>query len=298
MKKRTVSVAFLLCALLAALAFLPACGADPSVGDAEKTSQGISDTVEVGDLVNFGTVEFDAYYGGTYSEAPDWKVLKIEGSNALVITEDAIEMRPYFEDYGELASEADRQAAESGIENLDEFNRAIGATWERSSLRRWLNTEFYSGLSAELAKHVVSAHVVTGDNPAFGTYGGADTEDMVFLLSIEEASEYFAADADRKASLSLGSETNAAVKDRYGFDVRSELGSGCRWWLRSPGSYPSTGAYVDSSGGTDYNPSASGNDGSVFDGISGSQVDADPCFIGVRPAMWVQLPSNLVAASE
>lgn len=294
MKKRTAAEVILAFALLAAMAFLPACGADSSVGDAENASQSISDTVEVGDSVNFGTVEFDAYYGGAYSEAPEWKVLEIKDGNALVITKDVIELRPYFEGYSELASAAEQQAFESGIEDLDEYNKAIGATWEQSSLRQWLNTEFYDGLSAELAEHVVPARIATNDNPVFGTYGGEDTEDRVFLLSVEEASEYFATDADRKASLSFESETNAAIKDQYGLDARDEFGDGGRWWLRSPGSYPSSGAYVGASGSTGYDPAADSSDASVFDGISGTQVDDDYGFVGVRPAMWVQLPSSLL----
>ncbi|MEG0217071.1 MAG: DUF6273 domain-containing protein [Raoultibacter sp.] len=253
------------------------------------------ETVTSGDTITFGTTEFDAYAGGAYKKDIVWKVLQVEDTKALIISEDVIELRPYFQGYIEVANKFDQQAIENGIENLDEFNNARGATWGRSSLRQWLNGSFHDGLPAILKDNLLQTSLANNPNPVAGTFGGADTEDKIFLLSIDEALEYLPSDSDKRAGLALMPETNAAIEGVFGFDPREEFSDGCRWWLRTPGIDPTNAAYVDKSGATGYNASiTSAEEVSIFDGISGTYVGDDtPSFIGVRPAMWVALPSQL-----
>ena len=104
-------------------------------------------------------------------------------------------------------------------------------TWERCNLRVWLNGEYYDTAFFEEEKAaIVETHLSNPDNPKYNTPGGNDTDDRIFLLSIDEAEKYFKDDTDRA--------------------------TGSQWWLRSPGSYRSNAARVNSGGFINY----SGND--------------------------------------
>ncbi len=94
-------------------------------------------------------------------------------------------------------------------------------TWENCSLRRWLNESFYGQFSDEEKAQIVLTECRNADNAAFGTDGGADTEDYVRLLSAEEADAL-------------------TIRQRmvYGW-----------WWLRSPGATQKDAAVVHSDGG-------------------------------------------------
>ncbi len=106
----------------------------------------------------------------------------------------------------------------------------------------------------------------------YGTDGGEDTEDSIFLLSLKEAYHYFSDSADRMAA-----PTGYAI--RRGASVSSEFlvgnGEGAGWWwLRSSGFSSYCAAYVDFDG--DIN-----EDGDGVDMPGGS----------VRPALWLNLES-------
>ena len=99
-------------------------------------------------------------------------------------------------------------------------------TWEKCTLRAWLNGDFYEKKFTDAEKAaILTTHV---DNskaqgyPTWNTDGGNDTEDKLFLLSYAEAWTYFKTDAERKS-------------DRW-------------WWLRSPGSSSSSACSVSSHG--------------------------------------------------
>ena len=102
------------------------------------------------------------------------------------------------------------------------------------------------------------------DNPEYGTDGGNDTTDKVFLLSIDEATRYFASDKARMA------EATDYAKEQ-GIYV-SGKNDNSWWWLRSLGRNNSDAAYVDI-GGSVRNYGSYANDGES----------------GVRPAMWVNI---------
>jgi hypothetical protein len=93
----------------------------------------------------------------------DWRVLDVQGDKALIITEDMVEQRQYHKEYAEI-------------------------TWETCDLREYLNGEFLSKLDNS---RIVPQTVQNTDNLWYGTNGGNDTKDMIFLLSLEEADRYF-----------------------------------------------------------------------------------------------------------
>ena len=97
-----------------------------------------------------------------------WKVLTTTDEAALLIAERAIDSREYNEYFEDT-------------------------TWEASGMRRWLNGEFIEkAFSPSEKDRIMSSRICTPDNGR--SCGGGDTEDRIFLLSIDEAEKYFSLD--------------------------------------------------------------------------------------------------------
>ena len=94
--------------------------------------------------------------------------------------------------------------------------------------------------------------------------GGNNTEDKVFLLSLDEAETYFHGDSSRQtAAIPYAKKGNVLYVDENGYSL---------WWLRTPGKYSNTACYVDHLGSTKK---------------AGLMNRSN--YIGVRPAIWVTL---------
>ena len=121
---------------------------------------------EVGSTVRFGKYEQD---NNTLNgkEPVEWVVLEKNGSALLVISKNALEGKAYN-------------------------NANADTTWESSSLRTWLNSDFLDTAfsNAEL-EHIAPTAISAETNPEYDTDSGTDTQDKVFLLSISEAQMYF-----------------------------------------------------------------------------------------------------------
>lgn len=90
-------------------------------------------------------------------------------------------------------------------------------TWEDCSLRAWLNNEFLTGFFSEKDQERILLTEVTNEaNEVYGTPGGNDTRDKVFILSEKEAEQY----QDILKNLKLA------------------------FWLRTPGNSEDTAAYM------------------------------------------------------
>ena len=198
--------------------------------------------MQIGDKISFG--------------AYDWRVLAIQDNAALIITEQIIEQRPYH-------------------------NRYVDITWADCSLREYLNTEFYDRFSQEEKSRIIPVLNKNPDNPWFGTLGGADTEDKVFILSLEElACKYF---GDSSALLysprknkRYWYERKDANNSKRGAVLRDK-GWGSWYWIRTPGRFSIKAVYVFPDG----NIGIHGNNilkGNAADGY---------CAGGVRPAVWI-----------
>ena len=108
-------------------------------------------TANVGDIISFGGY--------------DWIVLDVRDGRTLVISERLLEHRAYYDGFD--------------------------ITWEESDLRKYLNGEFYNSFSAADRAMIAQVTNVNPDNPWYGTPGGANTQDRIFLLSIDEVLRYF-----------------------------------------------------------------------------------------------------------
>ncbi len=201
--------------------------------------------MQVGDIISFGKY--------------DWRVLDVKGNTALIITELIIEQRSYHDTYKDI-------------------------TWADCSLRQHLNGEFYDKFSAADKSRIIQVLNKNPDNQWYGSKGGADTKDSVFLLSIEEVVCRYFGDSSSKLY-------NPGKNQRYWFE-RKDVNNSKRvakldgknsgiwwWWLRSPGRVNIKAVYIHGDG----NIGIQGNNilkGNVADG---------KCTGGVRPALWLAI---------
>jgi len=175
----------------------------------------------------------------------DWRILESQGDKALILTEALIEQRPYN-------------------------GQGTDITWETCSLRKYLNGEFLQRFTKEQQGRIIQTRITNNDNQWYGTKGGNDTNDSVFLLSLEEVVNYF---GDSGQLRNKNPNNQYAIVDQYNaarIANRADV-KVCWWWLRSPGSSSSSAASVS-------------GDGRV--NVDGSNVDYSG---GVRPALWLNL---------
>ena len=158
--------------------------------------------IHVGDILTFGSYEQDNNPDNG-PEPIEWQVLAVESSRALVISRYGLDAKPYNEEL-------------------------VNVTWETSTVRAWLNGAFYeNSFSPEEKVRIQEVLNQNPDNPIRGARGGNDTKDRIFLLSIDEAEQYF---RDDKARECRGTE----YANANGAQI-SDVNKKCVWMLRSPG---------------------------------------------------------------
>ena len=189
----------------------------------------------------------------------EWRILDIKNDTVLIITEYIIEQRAYHDTYKDI-------------------------TWADCSLRKYLNGEFYDKFNATDKSRIIPVKNKNPDNQWYGSKGGVDTKDSVFLLSVEEVTcKYFGNSSSKLYS--------KGKNQRYWFERKDE-NNGKRiarlqnkkewvwwWWLRSPGRVSIKAVYIHGNGdiGIQGNNILKGN---ISDG---------KCTGGVRPALWLKL---------
>ena len=195
--------------------------------------------VKVGDIITFGCYPQTA--SGTDSTPIEWIVLDRDGSWALLLSKYGLDAKPYN-------------------------TKRVDITWEKCSLRKWLNGEFLNqAFSSEERSKIVRVKISNPDNTTYKTKDGDDTDDQIFLLSIDEAEKYFATGDARKTEPTAYARSNGVWTNDSGY---------CWWWLRSHGLDRFRAAYV-------------GGDGGVY-GVGDGVGDDDDA---VRPALWLNLGS-------
>lgn len=203
------------------------------------------DDIKIGSSLSFG-----GYH---------WRVLDIQNNTALIITEDIIEHRAYHDAYKEI-------------------------TWADCALRNYLNGEFYNKFTATDRSRIIPVLNKNLDNQWYGSKGGADTMDSVFLLSVEEVVCKYFGDSSSKLH-------NPGKNQRYWFErkdknnskriARLEANKGriWWWWLRSPGRVNVKAVYIH----------GDGNIGIQGNNILKGNISDGRCTGGVRPALWLRL---------
>ena len=134
-----------------------------------------------------------------------------------------------------------------------------GITWEKCTLRSYLNGQKLKSNFTGTEQDAIKDTSVTNDsNLDYGTAGGNNTTDKLFLLSLAEVGN-----------------TN------YGFGSDATRAASSWWWLRSPGSSDDNAAFVTLGGYVD-------SYGYYVDDVIGS----------VRPALNLNLSSVLFTSAS
>ena len=154
-------------------------------------------------------------------------------------------------------------------------------TWDNCTLRTYLNGSFYqSTFTDDERKIIVNSIIINNSNPWKDTRKGIDTNDNVFLLSIEEVVRYFG-DSGLLSNppTILPGQISGVLSDQFNSERRaqvvSETGNKFHyWWLRCPGWNFADTASVSNKGEIIVSGilSGPGNEG----------------WAGVRPAVWIK----------
>ena len=175
-----------------------------------------------------------------------------------------------------------------------------GDGWENSSMRKWLNNDFYDVAFNDTEKvRILSTKLVNKDNDDYDTIAGNDTTDKIFFISISEAKKYFKSDRNEsyRDQLGLYAATKGSEFAKKGIKTKYNkrqnnldfLGKGNResnkyieegkewaagfsvYWLRTPGGEQKVAACIKSDAYLDT-----------------GGVRAYTQFVGIRPAMWIK----------
>ena len=212
---------------------------------------------QIGDIVTFGMYEQDNIISNG-SEPIEWVVLDQKHGKVLLLSKYALDCRQYNEEW-------------------------VDITWENCTLRSWLNDEFLKTAFHERERsYIAVTQLSNADNSEYGTSGGNNTEDKIFLLSKEEVLNYFSSDPREWDPARRAQVTDyAKAQGIYWCDWNEETYGNAWWWLRSPGlnsnmamAVLNTGLFTDG--------------GYPVDGCgSGWLQGTDPINFGIRPAFWL-----------
>ncbi len=155
-----------------------------------------------------------------------------------------------------------------------EFDKNGGSAWDTSTLRTFLNGEFYQdAFTSEEKALILKSTTVTEENPNYsGTYG-KDCSDNVFIPSIQEFKNYMTK-VENKA---FAKATNYALRKGLKEYTKQSGGmeiTGSWFWLRSGGFSKGYTAHCYADGDISYG----GEESTVT--------------IGVRPAIKIKLPGS------
>ena len=195
-----------------------------------------------------------------------WRVLSVDGDDAFILADQNLDAKAYNETYTDV-------------------------TWENCTMRSWLNgygasankdkkdftsdNFFDNAFSTAEQNAIQTTNVVNEDNPYYGTDGGNDTEDKVYLLSISEASNaLYGFNSNYKTNSKTRESKNTAYtasKSGMNYAGHTDL-----WWLRTPGGSAYRASYVCLDGYGSYDD---------FYSVYNTSV-------AVRPALHINLSSS------
>ena len=138
-----------------------------------------------------------------------WRVIKCENGEALLLSDIVLDKQKYNK-------------------------RLKKVTWEKSTLRKWLNKKFMNrAFSSSEQEAIRTTKVINEDNYYYKTDGGNDTLDKIYLLSLSETDE----------------EKEYGFTDSYGMTIKysnyADLDDYQYWWLRTSGEKNISAAAVD-----------------------------------------------------
>jgi hypothetical protein len=173
----------------------------------------------------------------------DWLSLETKGSSQLLLAHSPIVMLPWDV---------------SGVSHY----------WADSTIRSWLNNKFVAFFDEFEQSRIESVAISNERNPWFGTNGGPDTNDYIFLLSLSELVKYFG----DSGQLAKKPYRESFIDDQYNDSRMVKFNNyNVGWWLRSTGMNSAVSAIV-------------WQNGTIH--VSGLHVSESNA--GIRPAMWIK----------
>ncbi len=182
-------------------------------GSGDKMKFAVEIEKNVGD-----TIEFGSYYinSSDKKEPIEWIIVdkNEEIKTELLISKYALERKKYNDVYA-------------------------STTWQKSDVRKWLNSEFYSEAFENVgAKFILSSQVDNHKNPDYRTVDANATYDRVFLPSYDEIKKYLS-DEQLKCKPTNHFKDVGGYVNKYGF---------VDWWSRTAGDSDNHVLYVSSNG--------------------------------------------------
>lgn len=114
------------------------------------------------------------------------------------------------------------------LDNKIYYHLRVSRYWANSTLREWMNGEFFQTIFTPEEQQRVATATVDHHDPHGRRGANADTQDKLYLLSREEVLHYMPTEQDR-----LAWPTEYAKSKDITVDKKT---GACRWWLRTPGS--------------------------------------------------------------
>lgn len=192
-----------------------------------------------------------------------WRVLNISNNKALLIADKCLDSHEYN-------------------------NTCTPVTWETSTIRQWLNNSFINIFSSAESSSIIESDIQNTNNLKYGTLGGNNTVDKIFLLSDSEVYNTDVAKGygfskensiilpneitDRLAVSTAYANSMGAYRDYYHTSKSSF------WWLRSPGLDNQNAALI--------------RDAGVVTSTMNYDLYINFKYIGVRPALNIDLNND------
>ena len=212
----------------------------------------------VGSYVSFGSYEQDDNVANG-PEPIEWIVLDYDEVNnrALLLSRYGLDAKPYN-------------------------TVCVDITWEKSTMRTWLNGKFMNNAFSKAEQGAIVTTVLDNSKSQgysrWDTNSGDNTQDKVFLLSYAEANKYIGVTWEDSNNLtSRVTPTAYALKQKAYTSGSSKTADGSAagwWWLRSPGSSQENAACVLT-------------DGSLHN------IDVSNYYGCIRPALWINLEYDI-----
>ena len=186
------------------------------------------------ELVKGQKIQGFGSYGGV---ALNWTVMDVDREGVALLLCDSVVDAKQFNSVRDVTHVRDN-------ETPDLYDELYILSWENSTIRQWLNNEFFTTAfdSTEQAR-IYESELVTIKNPLTDR-GDCVTTDKVFLLSADEAKNLFADNAARKAIATDAAKAN-------GVRVGAESGASS-YWLRTSGESMWHAAAVNTDGTVNY----------------------------------------------
>lgn len=188
-----------------------------------------------------------------------WRVLKVTGNKALLLSDIALDDQKYNSSFSKV-------------------------TWENCTIRSWLNGNLLSSAFSSKEQAAIDLTTVENEsNPYYGTDAGNDTQDKIFFLKASDAYTSKATSHGFVKVFRVYDEARRCHSSDYAkaMGVRSATANisqgNCFWWIRTPGEINRTAICVKPDG---------------WFGRNGYGVADD--YVGVRPALILDLSKTNV----